>query len=43
MLYTGFTNWEIRLRYTLLGGDDFTEFEEKPNENKLEFRVRYYF
>lgn len=43
MLYTGFTNWEIRLRYTLLGGDDFTEFEEKQNENKLEFRVRYYF
>ncbi len=43
MLYTGFTNWEIRLRYTFLGGDDFTEFEEKQNENKLEFRVRYYF
>ena len=43
MLYTGFTNWEIRLRYTLLGGDDFTEFEEKQNENKLELRVRYYF
>jgi len=43
MLYTGFTNWEIRLRYTLLGGDDFTEFQEKQNENKLEFRVRCYF
>ncbi|MBI9084017.1 MAG: hypothetical protein JEZ11_10500 [Desulfobacterales bacterium] len=43
MLYTGFTNWEIRLRYTLLGGDDFTEFAEKQNENKFEFRVRYYF
>ena len=43
MLYTGFTNWGIRLRYTLLGGDDFTEFQEKQNENKLEFRVRYYF
>jgi hypothetical protein len=43
MLYTGFTNWEIRLRYTMLDGDDFTEFHEKQNENKLEFRVRYYF
>ncbi len=43
MLYTGFTNWEIRLRYTFLGGDDFTEFEEKQNENKLELRVRHYF
>jgi hypothetical protein len=43
MLYTGFTNWEIRLRYTLLGGDDFTEFKEKQNESKLELRVRHYF
>jgi len=43
MLYTGFTNWEIRLRYAFLGGDDFTEFEEKQNENKLELRVRHYF
>lgn len=43
MLYTGFTNWEIRLRYTFLGGDDFTEFEEKQNENKLELRVRHFF
>jgi hypothetical protein len=43
MLYTGFTNWELRLRFTFLNGDNFTEFEEKQNENKLEFRVRYYF
>jgi hypothetical protein len=43
MLYTGFTNWELRLRFTFLKGDNFTEFEEKQNENKLEFRVRYYF
>ena len=43
ILYTGFTNWEIRLRYTLLGGDDLTEFQEKQNENKLELRVRYHF
>lgn len=43
MLYIGFTNWEIRLRFTFLNGDNFTEFEEKQNENKLEFRVRYHF
>lgn len=43
MLYTGFTNWEIRLRLTFLNGDNFTEFEEKQNENKLELRIRYHF
>ncbi|MBW2369256.1 MAG: hypothetical protein JRH15_15395 [Deltaproteobacteria bacterium] len=43
MLYTGFTNFEIRLRVTFLNGDNFTEFKEKQNKNKLEFRVRYYF
>ena len=43
MLYAGFTNWEIRLRFTYLNGDKFTEFEEKQNENKLELRVRYHF
>jgi hypothetical protein len=43
MLYTGFTNWELRLRLTLLHGSRFTEFEEKQNENKLELRARYHF
>jgi hypothetical protein len=43
MLYTGYTNWEMRLRLTLLHGRDFTEFEEKQNEYKLELRVRYHF
>ncbi|MCD4762776.1 MAG: hypothetical protein K8R28_02005 [Desulfobacterales bacterium] len=43
MLYTGFTNWELRLRFTFLDGGNFTEFKEKQNENKLEFRVRYHF
>jgi len=43
MLYTGFTNWELRLRFTILNGRDSTEFEEKQNQNKLEFRVRYHF
>ncbi|MDP8208396.1 MAG: hypothetical protein P9L92_17145 [Candidatus Electryonea clarkiae] len=43
MLYTGFTNWEIRLRFTSLIGGNFTEFAEKQNKNKLELRVRYHF
>jgi hypothetical protein len=43
MMYTGFTNWELKLRFTFLNGDYFTEFGEKQNKNKLEFRVRYYF
>ncbi|MBC2712440.1 MAG: hypothetical protein HGJ94_16085 [Desulfosarcina sp.] len=41
--YTGFTNWELRLRYTFLNGGTFTEFAEKQNKNKLELRVRYHF
>jgi len=43
LVYTGFTNWELRLRFTFLNGGHFTEFEEKQNENKLELRVRYHF
>ncbi len=41
--YTGFTNWELRLRYTFLNGGTFTEFAEKLNKNKLELRLRYHF
>lgn len=41
--YTGFTNWELRLRYTFLNGGTFTEFAEKQNKNKLELRLRYHF
>lgn len=43
LLYTGFTNWELRMRFTILKGDDLAEFKEKQNENKLELRVRYHF
>jgi hypothetical protein len=43
MLYTGFTNWEIRVRYTYLGGSRFTEFKEKQNQHKAELRVRFFF
>jgi len=42
-VYTGFTNWELRLRYSHLDGGRFTEQGEKLNEEKLELRLRYYF
>ncbi|NOR11057.1 MAG: hypothetical protein GQ541_06170 [Desulfovibrionaceae bacterium] len=43
VVYTGFTNWELRMRFTSLQGSSFTEYGEKMNSNKLEFRVRYFF
>ncbi|MEA3363145.1 MAG: hypothetical protein U9Q61_07760 [Thermodesulfobacteriota bacterium] len=42
-VYTGFTNWELRLRYSYIDGGRFTEYGEKLNESKLELRCRYYF
>ena len=42
-VYTGFTNWELRLRGFVFAGGRFTEYGEKLNKNKLELRVRYYF
>lgn len=43
LLYTGFTNWELRLRYSHLAGGTFSEFGEKLNSNKVELRLRYFF
>lgn len=43
ILYSGFTNWQIRLRFSYLNGGTYTEFGEKQNSNKLELRLRYYF
>jgi hypothetical protein len=42
-LYTGFTNWEFRLKGTALVGQKGTDFGEKPNDYRVELRVRYYF
>jgi len=42
-VYTGFTNWELRLRCSRIDGGKFTEHGEKLNESKLELRARYYF
>ncbi len=43
LLYTGFTNWEIRLRFALLGGGQYSEYGEKQNHNKVELRLRCFF
>ncbi|MEA3275878.1 MAG: hypothetical protein U9Q81_11420 [Pseudomonadota bacterium] len=41
--YTGFDNFEFRLRATAPVGDTLSEWGEKPNEYKVELRARYYF
>ena len=43
LLYTGVTNLELRFKATLLSGDRYSEFGEKPNDAKYEIRLRYYF
>jgi hypothetical protein len=43
LLYTGITNLELRLKGTVLVGDNFSEYGEKPNDARLELRIRYYF
>jgi hypothetical protein len=43
VLYTGITNLELRLRLFFLRGDPLTDFGEKPNDQRFELRVRYYF
>ncbi len=43
LLYTPITNLELRLKGTVLFGDDLTEFGEKQNDYRIELRARYYF
>ena len=43
LLYTGFTNWELRLRSIFVMGPKETEFGEKQNDYRVDFRIRYYF
>ena len=43
LLYTGFDNFEIRLRASLYTGSAFSEYGEKRNDHKFELRLRYYF
>lgn len=42
-VYSGFTNWELRLRFSFLEGSAQSEYGEKLNSNKLELRARYFF
>ena len=42
-VYTGFTNWEMRLRFTALSGSANSENGDKQNSNKLELRLRHFF
>jgi hypothetical protein len=43
ILYTGITNLELRLRTGFIIGTRNTEFGEKQNRYRLEFRIGYYF
>ena len=43
LLYTGFTNLELRLKGTVTMGANQTEFAEKQNDARFELRLRYYF
>ncbi|MBI5607072.1 MAG: hypothetical protein HY879_27390 [Deltaproteobacteria bacterium] len=42
-LYTGFTNLELRFRTGFITGSRGSEFGEKPNDYRVDFRIRYYF
>jgi hypothetical protein len=43
LLYEGIKNWEFRLKGFALVGHKGTDFGEKQNDYRIEFRVRYYF
>jgi hypothetical protein len=43
VLYTGFSNIELRARAFFLTGDPGSEFGERPNKRRLEFQARLYF
>ncbi len=43
VLYTGITNLELRLKTSFLVGESNSEYGEKQNDYRVEFRTRYYF
>ena len=43
LLYTGFGDFEVRLRAAFNRGGRLTEFGEKPVEERLELRLRWHF
>jgi hypothetical protein len=43
LLYTGITNLELRLKAIGWFGQRGSEYGEKPNDYRIELRMRYYF
>jgi len=43
LLYSGVENLELRLKGAALFGQNGSEYGEKPNDYRIELRVRYYF
>ncbi len=43
LLYNGITNLELRLKGAVLAGEKFSEYGEKQNDWRVEFRLRYFF
>lgn len=43
LAYTGFTNVELRLRFFYLKGRELSDFGEKQNARRIDFRARFYF
>jgi hypothetical protein len=43
VMYTGITNLELRLRTGFIGGAKGSEYGEKQNDYRMDFRARYYF
>jgi hypothetical protein len=43
LLYTGFGDFEVRLRAAVNSGDRLTEFGEKPVDERVELRLRWHF
>jgi len=42
-LYSGITNLELRFKAVFLSGERLSEYGEKQNDYRVEFRARYYF
>ena len=43
LIYTGIKDLELRFKASWLNGKQYTEFGEKRNDQKSEFRLKYYF
>ncbi len=43
LVYTRYTNLELRFKGAILAGGNDTEYGEKQNDGRMELRIRYYF